>query len=210
MENDQFEHSLSLLLESEGGFVNHPLDPGGATNKGVTLKTFRTLYPGATVDDLKQITDAQVHQVYRTLYWERIQASRLPTGIDYCLFDYAVHSGPHKAVRTAQKIAGASVDGLMGPNTRAALQEYVKTYSAKALIKKICAARLSFVQRLKHAASFRKGWTARINKVQADAIAMADHAARTDSEKRLEQLDTLEDELSWLFSSLRKLIAMGQ
>lgn len=140
-----FAKSLKLVLKYEGGYVNHPDDPGGPTNKGVTLATFRRyVKKGGTVADLQAITDAQVATVYRKQYWNAVDGDGLPSGVDFAVFDYAVNSGPGRA----KKVSGGSID-------------------------EICNKRLAFMKSLKTWKTFGKGWAARVADVRKNAHVMA-------------------------------------
>lgn len=165
-----FDRSLALVLRSEGGFVNNPKDPGGATNKGITLGTFRTTVKAdATVADLKAITPAQVAAVYRKHYWDAIRGDDLPGGVDYAVFDYAVNSGPGRAAKHLQGAVGAPVDGAIGPTTLNAVHKA----KASDVIRVLCSARLRFLQGLPTWSTFGRGWGSRVTQVQAAALAMA-------------------------------------
>ena len=116
-----FQRALALVLKHEGGFADHPSDPGGATNKGITLKTFRQYVKhNGTVADLKRITDAQVATVYKLHYWNKVKGDDLPAGVDYAVFDFAVNSGPKRAAEYLQSLLLVKVDGIIGPQTIAA------------------------------------------------------------------------------------------
>lgn len=165
-----FDRSLALVLRSEGGFVNNPKDPGGATNKGVTLETFRrTVKADATVADLKAITPAQVAAVYRKHYWDAVRGDDLPSGVDYAVFDYAVNSGPGKAAKHLQGVVGAPIDGSIGPTTLKAAHQA----RPADIVKNLCSARLRFLQGLPTWPTFGRGWNSRVISVQAQALAMA-------------------------------------
>ncbi len=171
MTQANFARALSATLKHEGGWADHPKDPGGATNRGVTLATFRRLVkPGATKADLKAITTEQVATVYRKGFWSQVMADQLPAGVDFAVFDYAVHSGPSRAVKALQKIVGAKVDGVVGPKTIAAVNAVDKVDE---LIEDLCAQRLAFVKRLKTWSTFGKGWEKRIAGVRKLALEMA-------------------------------------
>src|SRR5690606_8907906 len=118
--NKNFQQALEKVLKHEGGFVNHPADPGGATNKGITIKVYQQFKKGATVADLKKITDAEVSAIYRKNYWDAVKADQLPSGLDYAVFDFAVNSGPSRAAKCLQETLGVTVDGKIGPRTLAA------------------------------------------------------------------------------------------
>lgn len=164
-----FSRALSLVLKSEGGFVNDPRDPGGATNKGVTIATYRTYVdPKGTVDDLKKITDAQVATVYRRQYWDVVHGAELPDGVDYATFDFAVNSGPDRAKKYLQAVVGVTQDGRIGPQTIAAVQ----AQAPATVINTLCDKRLSFLKGLKTWTTFGKGWSSRVTSVRSDALKM--------------------------------------
>lgn len=165
-----FDAALSAVLKHEGGYVDHPQDPGGATNKGITLATFRRYVKrDGTKADLKKLTTEQAGIVYRRQYWDAVLGSELPSGIDYAVFDFGVNSGPARAVRELQKLLGAKVDGVVGPQTLAAC----RASDADELITDYCAARFAYLQRLKTWPTFGKGWTARVAGVRMLALKMA-------------------------------------
>lgn len=171
--NRNFERSLSLVLRSEGGFVDDPHDPGGATNKGVTIATFRQyVNPKGTVADLKALTMAQAGIIYKKQYWDAVKGDELPDGVDYATFDFAVNSGPGRAAKYLQGVVGVSQDGAIGPGTLAA----VRAKSAVSTIGALCARRLAFLRGLPTFSRFGKGWTTRVNSVTANALAMVQNA----------------------------------
>lgn len=169
-----FARALPLVLKHEGGWADHPRDPGGATNKGVTLATFRAyVKPGGTKDDLRKITDEQVATVYYQQYWAAVQAHMLPSGVDYAVFDFAVNSGPARAAKYLQKVVGVTQDGKVGPKTIAAAEKMNST----ALINRLCDDRLAFLKRIKSKGkrlwdTFGKGWARRVADVRKHAVAM--------------------------------------
>jgi lysozyme family protein len=165
-----FAKSLALVLKSEGGWSDNAADPGGATMKGVTIATFRAyIKPGGTKADLRAITDEQLSTCYRRQYWNAVVGAELPDGVDYAVFDFAVNSGPSRAAKYLQAVAGVSQDGRIGPATIAA----VKAKSAGDVIGALCDARLAFLQRLGTWGEFGKGWASRVASVRAQALAMA-------------------------------------
>jgi len=171
---DNFDKALALVLIHEGGFANNPRDPGGATMKGVTLATFRRFF-GAdkTVTDLKNITQAQLAQVYRTGYWDKCSGDQLPSGVDYAVFDAAVNSGPVRAAKFLQAAVGGTVDGVIGPSTLAA----VDARNPTATINGLCDQRLAFLQGLSTFADFGRGWSRRVSDVRQQALLMAGAAS---------------------------------
>jgi len=165
-----FQRALSLVLKHEGGWSDHPADPGGATMKGVTLANFRRFVkPGATKDDLRKITDEQVATVYRRFYWDAVAGAELPGGIDYAVFDFAVNSGPDRAAKYLQGIVGAKQDGKIGPATLKAIRDMMRA----TVINDLCDKRMTFLKGLKTWPTFGKGWTSRVSAVRAEALKMA-------------------------------------
>ncbi len=167
---ENFDDALQRTLVWEGGFSDHPQDPGGATMKGVTLRTFQDFF-GAdkTVDDLKNITPAQLASLYRTNYWDKCSGDQLPSGVDFAVFDVAVNSGPGRAAKFLQAAVGANQDGAIGPGTLG----LVGAAAPAAMINAVCDERLSFLQSLNTFATFGAGWTTRVNGVRQQALAMA-------------------------------------
>ena len=166
---ENFDKSLKLLLVDEGGFVNNLKDPGGATNKGITIATFSSyLGRSATVQELKDIKPEVVSAIYKKLYWDKILGDMLPAGVDYCVFDFAVNSGPSTAVKYLQRAVLAKPDGSIGPATLDA----VRKTDAKKIITNICDNRLAFMRSLRTWSTFGKGWASRVAGVRLDALEM--------------------------------------
>lgn len=175
-----FDRALSLVLKHEGGFVQHKDDPGGATNRGITLATYRRFRKSpVSVEDLRAISNEEVWQIYRQFYWDVIRGDDLPSGIDYAVFDFGVNSGPGRAARFLQRIAGVSQDGVIGPITLAA----VRALPPEQLITTLCNERLSFLKRLPTWHVFGKGWGRRVEDVRREALTMAETPAASDSEE---------------------------
>lgn len=164
-----FARSLKAVLVHEGGWADHPKDPGGATMKGVTIGTYRRYKPGATKEDLRNITDAELQRIYRDGYWDKVRGDDLPSGVDFCVMDFAVNSGPARAAIYLQEIVGVAPDGKIGPLT---LQAVAK-WDSVALIEALCAKRMGFLKRLSTWPTFGKGWSARVTGVLRLAKDMA-------------------------------------
>lgn len=157
-----FSRSLNAVLAEEGGWANHPKDPGGPTMKGVTLASFkRYVKPDATEADLRALTNEQAGVIYRRFYWDEVMGAELPDGIDLAIFDFAVNSGPGRAAKTLQTIVGAKTDGKIGPETIKA----VKAADPDMVIDQIFASRRAFLERLPTFPTFGKGWTARLGRI---------------------------------------------
>ena len=138
--------------------------------KGVTLANFRRyVKPSATKDDLRKITDEQVATIYKRYYWDAVRGSDLPGGIDYAVFDFAVNSGPDRAIKYLQAVVGAKQDGRIGPDTLAKSRNMMRA----TIINSLCDKRMAFLKRLKTWPTFGKGWTSRVSGVRSEALKMA-------------------------------------
>jgi len=166
-----FETCLALMLAHEGGFVNHPQDPGGMTNLGVTKRVWEE-WVGHDVDEkqMRALTPETVAPLYKRKYWDACRADDLVGGVDYCVFDVAVNSGPGRAVKFLQSAVGVNADGGFGPATLAAVKEAEK--DPERLIELYCAKRLEFLQSLKTFETFGKGWSRRVQEVKDKALKM--------------------------------------
>jgi lysozyme family protein len=168
--------AIRKILEHEGGYVNHPDDPGGATNKGITIATFRRyIKRNGTIADLKALTTQQAVDVYKAQYWDKVRADDLPSGVDYTVADFAVNSGPSRAAKYLQDALGVTQDGAIGPDTMAA----ALAADPKALIRKINADRLAFMKRIQGGKlwkTFGRGWQRRVDDVRSTSLALVDSA----------------------------------
>lgn len=172
MSSDRFPRAFALLKVHEGGYSNHPDDPGGATMKGVTQRTYDDyrLRMGHSPKNVREISNAEVEMIYRQQYWNAVSADDLPGGVAYCVFDAAVNSGPGRAARWLQQAVGAKVDGVVGNET------ITKARMARAhdVIHDYCDMRLAFMQRLRHWPTFKNGWTRRVSEVRTQSLEWAD------------------------------------
>ncbi len=165
-----FKNILKLVLVYEGGWADHPKDPGGATMKGVTLAVYRRHYgDNKSKDDLRNITDAELEKIYRSGYWDKCRCDELPAGVDYVVFDAAVNSGPGRSAKWLQGAVGAKQDGGVGPKTIARVKEQVDTIQ---MTNNMCDRRLNFLKSLSTRDTFGKGWGRRVEGVRVAAIAM--------------------------------------
>lgn len=177
-----FERSLAAVLKHEGGYVNHPKDPGGATNMGITHKTLAAWrkVESVTRADVRNLTVSEVRQIYRAQYWAPIKGDQLPLGLDYAVFDFGVNSGVGRAVRFLQQLLknmglyDGAIDGLIGAKTIKALDAID---DVDALIIAYCDKRLAFLKRLKGWSTFGKGWKRRVTEVQDLAVDVAEGSA---------------------------------
>jgi lysozyme family protein len=170
MTTSTFGRALPLVLRHEGGYVDHPKDPGGATNLGVTTGTLSTwLGRKATKAEVKALKPASVAPIYERNYWKAARCDDLPAGVDYAVFDFAVNSGVARSVMALQRAVGVADDGEIGPITLRA----VRNTDPQVLIKRLCTDRLSFLTRLSTWKTFGKGWMARVQGVEKEALKMA-------------------------------------
>jgi len=167
-----FGGSLTRVLVHEGGFVNHPADPGGATNRGVTQRVYdgwrrrQRLAPRS----VRSISAEEIAGIYRLQYWDVIRADDLPAGVDYFVFDGAVNSGPAQSVKWLQRALGVAADGQVGVATLGALKAHP---DHDALIADMARRRLAMLKGLKNWKTFGKGWSRRVAEVLAHAQAAA-------------------------------------
>jgi lysozyme family protein len=166
-----FETCFDLMIAHEGGFVNHPKDPGGMTNLGVTKRVWEE-WVGHEVDEkqMRALTPEIVAPLYKRKYWDAVRADDLVVGVDYCVFDVAVNSGPGRAIKFLQSCVGTTPDGGFGAITLAAVKEAEKDPTR--LIELYCARRLEFLQSLKTFETFGKGWSRRVQEVKDKALKM--------------------------------------
>lgn len=165
-----FSACLDQVLASEGGFVNHKSDPGGMTNLGCTKATWEE-FVGHPVSekDMRNLTKEDVTPLYKRKYWDKIAGDKLPSGLDYAVFDAAINSGPGRAAKWLQEIVGVTADGAIGPKTLAV----VETYPVQFLISQYNDTRLQFLQALPTWPVFGKGWGNRVSHVQSVASQLA-------------------------------------
>lgn len=171
MNDDPFGIAYVTTLSWEGGWSDDPADPGGKTYKGVTLNTLalwwqqqgRNREPGA--DDLRAMTENDRRALYRGLFWDPIKGDALPVPFAMTAFDYAVHSGPNKAIRDLQEVVGASSDGIVGPITIRAIDRHPHADALWAY----GAGRLAYLERLPGHQRFGDGWRRRVLSVHATA-----------------------------------------
>ena len=161
---DNFDPCLKQVLKYEGGYVNHPQDPGGATNRGITQAVYNSWRRsrGLPIRSVKLITGEEVKAIYRQNYWDKVRGDELPIGIDLAVFDYAVNSGVSRAAKLLQSLVGVKADGIIGPATLRAVSAH-----QFGLTDKLCNERLKFLKSLHHWRTFGKGWERRVSSVRA-------------------------------------------
>lgn len=150
-----FQTAFDLLITHEGGYNNHPDDPGGATMYGITEKVARANgYTGAMQD----LTLDFSKSIYRKSYWDACRCDQMPDTLRYPLFDAAVNSGPGQAIKWLQSAVGVKADGSIGPVT----QQAVNMAAPQPTRQKMIGNRLRFMTELANWPSFSKGWARRI------------------------------------------------
>lgn len=164
-----FDASLRKVLTHEGGYVNHPKDPGGMTNLGVTKRVWDAwIKRPSTEAEMRALKPTDVAPLYKSRYWDAVRGDDLPAGVDYAVFDAAVNSGPKRAAKWLQRAVGVADDGLIGPATIAA----ANAMRPADVVNGLSSARLRFLQSLKTWPVFGKGWGRRVVEVQSVALAM--------------------------------------
>jgi lysozyme family protein len=167
---DNFDKCLDMLLKHEGGFVDHPDDPGGMTNLGVTKKTYDAFFgTDISEEEMRALTKADVSSLYEERYWNKCKCSELPSGVDWAVFDWAVNSGPSRAAKSLQRAVGAFEDGSIGPMTLQA----VKADNTVNILEAMACDREAFYRALKHFPTFGRGWLRRNEETLQQALEMA-------------------------------------
>lgn len=169
-----FQSFLPVLLRFEGGFVDDPADPGGATNKGITLQTFQAnarqlLGAEPTLDNLKCLSDAQAATLYKALYWDRAYGDEIGLQpLADLLVDFYVNAGGN-AFKVLQRVLNdlgtqppLGVDGAMGPGTLRALQGLDPTPVYRGLRQGRIAYYQDLVRKRPPLERFLKGWLNRV------------------------------------------------
>ncbi|GAA5540612.1 acetylmuramidase [Ochrobactrum soli] len=166
-----FSTIMPYIFQEEGGYVDNPADPGGATNMGITIGTLsKWTGHSESAQDVKNLTKDAATEIYKKQYWDKIDGDSLPSGVDYAMLDFAVNSGPGHAIKMLQQILGVLQDGFLGPATFAALS----ARSPQDLIDRLSDERAAWLRGLAAAATFGKGWQARVERVRTRALALAE------------------------------------
>ena len=169
MSAKNYDEALDRLLTHEGGYTNHPDDPGGPTNFGITIYDYRKyIKHDADAEDVKHMSLNQAKSIYRSKYWDAQRCDDLPSGVDYAVFDYGVNSGIRRSAKVLQAAVGTAIDGIIGPKTIAAVNDA----DPSEVVEQICDERLAFLKRLRTWPVFGRGWGRRVAEVRAIAHAM--------------------------------------
>jgi lysozyme family protein len=164
-----WDNAFKMMLASEGGYVNHPSDPGGMTNLGVTKRVWEEWVGRESNEkEMRSLTPDMVESLYKRKFWDACKCDDLPSGIDYLVFDFAVNAGPGRSAKILQTAIGVPADGGIGPITLAA----VNAQEPDVLIKKFSQAKEDFYRSLNTFDTFGKGWLNRVAAVKVKAESM--------------------------------------
>lgn len=176
----KFERCHEITAKWEGGWSDHSRDPGGKTNWGVTQATLsKYLGRAATVTEIRELTKAKAEVIYKEMFWAPVGGEDLPPGVDLCVYDFGVNSGPLRGVKSLQTALGVKADGWVGVETLKA----VALADRRELINTLCDRRLAFMKACRDAdgrplwPTFGKGWSNRVADIRRRALAMAAGAA---------------------------------
>lgn len=159
-----FETVVHMVLEHEGGYVNHPSDPGGETKYGISKRA----YPDV---DIAELTEDEAAVIYKRDYWDRIKGDDLPVGVACAVMDYAVNSGISRASKALQSVCGiANGDGVIGPHSLASVWTTVENDGEESVINAVTTQRQGFIRALSIYDTFGKGWERRIKETQDKAL----------------------------------------
>ena len=164
-----YDKCLKAILHHEGGYVNHPKDPGGETNLGVTKRVY--IEHGGT-KDMKELTVEDVAPIYKKGYWDKMKGDDLPGGLDLCVFDFGVNAGPGRSAKYLQTMIGTVADGGIGPNTLKAVNAYVSQHGIEKSIENFQEARQGYYEKLSTFETFGRGWTRRVDETTEIATKM--------------------------------------
>lgn len=173
-----YDEALKRLLTHEGGYSNHPSDPGGPTKYGITIHDYRKYVKrDASAADVRAMPLSQAKAIYRARYWDALRCDELPAGLDYAVFDYGVNSGVARAAKVLRRLVSLPGSAQMNDVVIAAARKR----DAADLVGRLCDERLAFLKGLRTWPVFGAGWSRRVAEVRRAALAMAKtKAARAD------------------------------
>lgn len=157
-----FDEAFEIIVGHEGGYSNNPADPGGETKYGISKRA----YPH---EDIANLTLERSKELYRRDYWEKTSCHLMDPGLALIVFDAAINNGPGQAARWLQSALGVTVDGAIGPATRAALQKA----NAEEVLTSVHAARVHFMAGLPTWSKFGRGWSKRLAQLPYQAAKMS-------------------------------------
>ncbi|MEZ5818339.1 MAG: TIGR02594 family protein [Hyphomicrobiaceae bacterium] len=180
-----FDRSLASVLASEGGYSEDPYDPGGPTNKGITIGDYAA-YKGEALDassyerlkaELRAIPDQSVAAIYHGRYWQPARCPELPSALAHFHFDAAVNQGVSGAARMLQESLEVASDGQIGPVTLAA----ARSRPVRVTLERYAKIRRRRYRALSHFWRFGRGWLARVDRVLAEAQRLANQTNREEA-----------------------------
>lgn len=179
MAKSTYGEALRRLLVHEGGYTNHPSDPGGPTNFGITIHDYRKyVKPSASAADVRAMRLDEAKAIYRAKYWDALRCGELPAGVDYSVFDYGVNSGIGRSGRVLRRVVG------LPDTTHVVTDEVLRAVTGrnpKALAIAINDERLRFLKSLKTWPVFGAGWGRRVAEVRAFSLELAERPVITSS-----------------------------
>ena len=168
---ENFDKCLAMLLEHEGGYVNSKHDRGGMTNLGVTKRVYdEWIGRESTEQEMRDLTPDDVAPIYKKNYWDRVKGDQLPSGVDWCAFDWAVNSGSGRPAKAIQRAVGATQDGAIGNQTLGLVAEK----DPKFIIDYVYTVRQAFYESLDDYKHFGRGWSRRNTETLHQAMKMAE------------------------------------
>ena len=170
----RFEKCQLITGRWEGGWSNHPSDPGGKTMYGLTDRVWQAYLRqnGKPSRPVKSATQPEVAELFKRQYWDVVQGDKLPPGLDLAVYDFAINSGPARAVRHLQAALGVRQDGEIGHVTLAAAREAYDRDDDDDVIVRVMESRQTFLQGLGTWGTFGKGWMNRLRDVGTKAARM--------------------------------------
>lgn len=152
---DKFLTFIERILSHEGGYVNHPADPGGETNWGITKRTaMANGYHGS----MRSLTREKAIEIYRSAFWQRYRCDEMPDALAFQFLDVCINHGGGNAARMLQRALGVADDGIIGKITMNAIH----TQPENDVVLKFNAERIVFYSKLKTFGTFGKGWVRRV------------------------------------------------
>ena len=174
---DWFPIALRHILKAEGGYVNDPDDPGGATNKGITQKTYNRWLTDNEIQpqDVRHIPYINVYNIYRERYWSKSSADVICDELNkpdlaIMLFDSAVNCGTKQSIKFLQRAVGARDDGYYGEKTHALVKATSEWYTIESLINHRMVYYDKIIKRNPRLEKFRRGWTIRVDRLEAELL----------------------------------------
>lgn len=159
----RYPDAYAFTLSFEGGYVNDPDDPGGCTNRGITINTLKEWRgdPSVTCEDVYNLSEQETALIYACNYWAPVWGNRLPVGVNTQVWDFGVNAGPSRAIKVLQEIVQSPADGAMGPNTLSAVENYIRESGVEELLNKYSADRQAYYESLSTFDKYGNGWTRR-------------------------------------------------